>query len=208
LPPELARRANRVLRPRDAQAVYQHPRAELARLTRLGVLRRLATGYYAVTPQNRLGDVHWVPSLESAALGVAEVDYGVEAVALMGVSAARHHGVLPRAVAVAIVAAPKQRPVLELDIGRVVFVKRDVTRLDLERVETHLVSGWVTTVEQTVLDLAARPTLGDLPTADVRDAVTALAVKADWSLVRRLAEDQHKPGALSAATRIAGLANA
>src|SRR5690242_1739646 len=101
MPAPLARRANRVFRPRDAADVYAHPNAEMARLTKTGVIRRLATGYYAMTPLNRLGDSGWRPELEAAALGIAIADYGAEAVALTGVSAARHHGAVPRAVAAA-----------------------------------------------------------------------------------------------------------
>jgi predicted transcriptional regulator of viral defense system len=202
VPPQLARRANRVFRPRDAEAIYAHPRTELARLARLGALRRLATGYYALVPQERLGDLRWTPSLEAAALGLAQADYGTSDVALMGVSAARHHGAIPRALAVAVVAVPKQRPALQGEIGRVVFVKRDVRRLDVERIDTQLASGWVTTVEQTLLDLADRPTLGDLTDADVTEAVRALATRADWNLVSQLAQDQHKPTALRVAARL------
>jgi len=193
VPAALARRANRVFRPRDVADVYAHPRAELARLTRADVICRLATGYYAMMPLNRLGDDTWRPELEAAALGIAIADYGVGAVALTGVSAARHHGAIPRAVAAAAVAVPKQRPVLVTEIGEISFTKRDVTRLDLERVETELVSGWVTTVEQTLLDIAARPFphLGDLA-----ETVAALGRRADLDLVTELAEQQHQPAAL------------
>ncbi len=208
LPPELARRANRVLRPRDAEGIYEHPRAEFARLTNLGVLRRLVTGYYALVPQERLGDHRWKPNVEATALGVAQADYGVADVALMGVSAARHHGAIPRALAVAVVAVPKQRPHVDSDLGRIVFVKRDVSQLDLERVDTQLTSGWVTTIEQTLLDLSARPTLGDLRRLDIEEAVKSLAVRADWTLLEQLAQDQHKPAALAEAIRMAGRADA
>jgi len=204
VPPRLARRANRVLRPRDAEDVYEHPRAEFARLARLGVLRRLATGYYALVPQERLGDSRWRPTIESVALGIAGADYGTANAALMGVSAARHHGAVPRAVALAVVAVPKQRPVLRSEVGSVVFVKRDVGRLDIERIDTQLVSGWVTTVEQALLDLAGRPELGDLSESEIEDAMRALAARADWSLVTRLAKDQHKPAALAESARVSG----
>jgi hypothetical protein len=202
VPPTLARRGNRVLRPRDANEVYAHPRAELARLVRAGALVRLAPRYYVVVPQDRLGDHDWRPELEAAALGVAQADYGVAPVALMGISAARHHGAIPRAAGVAVVAVPKQRPVLDVRFGRVVFVKRDVARLDVERMDTQVTSGWVTTVEQTLLDLAARPGLGGLPESDAAEAVRALGTRADWTVVRQLAHDQHRPAALSEATRL------
>ena len=78
-----------MLRPRDAAAIYVNPRAELSRLVSVGAARRLATGYCALTPRRRLGDQRWRPDLESAALGIAQSDYGSSAVALMGVSAAR-----------------------------------------------------------------------------------------------------------------------
>lgn len=201
-PPELARRSNRVLRPRDAASVYAHPRAELARLTRTGALRHVATGYYVLSPQDRWGDDRWIPDVNAAALGIAQVDYGAD-VALMGLSAARHHGAIPRALAVAVVAVPKQRPALDTAAGRIVFVKRDVPRLDLERIDTQLTSGWVTTVEQTLIDLAARPTLGGLTEQDTTDAIRALASRADWDLVRQLARDQHKPSAARTAARLA-----
>lgn len=136
-----------MLRPRDAAAIYVNPRAELSRLVSAGAARRLATGYCALTPRRRLGDQRWRPDLESAALGIAQSDYGSSAVALMGVSAARWHGVFPRAIGVAVVAVPKQRPVMETDLGRIVFVKRELSRLDVERAETSLTAGWVTTSE-------------------------------------------------------------
>jgi hypothetical protein len=61
-------------------------------------------------PQHRLGDSTWTPDLHTAALGIGQADYGTGAVALMGVTAARLHGAIPRALAVAVVAVPKQRP--------------------------------------------------------------------------------------------------
>jgi hypothetical protein len=208
LPPALVRRGNKVLRPRDVGDVYAHPRPELARLVEVGALVRLATGYFVLIPQDRLGDHDWRPELEAATLGLAQTDYGVDQVALMGVSAARHHGAVPRAIGVAVVAVPKQRPRLKTRFGDALFVKREVTRLDLERADTQVTSGWVTTVEQTLLDLAARPTLGGLAESDLAAAVRALSSQVDWSLVRQLARAQHKPAALSAATRMAGVGDA
>jgi len=196
VPPALARRANRVVRPADAADIYVNPRAEFARLTKLGAMKRLATGYYALMPPRRTGDSQWTPELEAAALGIANADYGTANVALMGVSAARYHGAIPRALGVAVVAAPKQRPVMTTEVGRVVFVKRDVPRLDVERIETELGPGWVTTREQTMLDLTARPALGDLAPADVEQAIRTLAAQADLALLEHLAKTQRRPGAL------------
>lgn len=197
IPTTLARRANKVLRPRDAADVYAHPRSEFERLLEQAVLRRISTGYYALAPMERLGDPRWRPDLAAAALGVAQADYGKDAVALMGVTAARRHGALPRAIGTAVVAVPKQRPTLHTDLGEIIFVKRDVRRLDLERVDTELTAGWMTTPEQTVLDVAARPGLGGIPEADAQSILRALARRIDWALVEELARDQHRPGALA-----------
>lgn len=208
LPAPLARRSNRVLRPRDAAGVYVQPAGELRRLANRGAARRLATGYYALVPQHRVSDPRWRPDPAAAALGIAQADYGREAVALMGTSAARHHGGIPRAIAVAVVAVPKQRPALQTEAGRVIFVERDTSRLDLERIETELTSGWVTTVEQTVLDLANRPTLGGLTERSAREAVRLLAPRTGWPALERLADAQHRPGALRRASTWAGRADA
>jgi hypothetical protein len=126
-------------------------------------------------------------------------------VALMGLSAARIHGAVPRALAVAVVAVPKQRPSLRLlrPDAEVIFVTRDVGRLDLERTRTGLGDGWVTSVEQTVLDLAARPALGGL--ADAADeAVRALLPRADRDLLADLARGQRLRASLDRLTRRLG----
>jgi hypothetical protein len=81
-------------------------------------------------------------------------------------------------------------------------VERDVSRLDLERSETELGSGQVTTIEQTMLALAARPTLGGIEAADANEATRALAVRVEASLplntghsrpLRPLPEAVHMP---------------
>lgn len=197
IPTALTKRTNKVVRPRDAADVYAHPRGEFERLLQQAVLRRISTGYYALAPMERLGDPRWRPELAAAALGVAQADYGRDAVALMGVTAARRHGALPRAIGTAVVAVPKQRPRLHTDLGEIVFVKRDVKRLDLERVETELTTGWMTTPEQTAIDIAARPRLGGIDEADAWQIVRALARRIDWALAENLARDQHRPAALA-----------
>jgi hypothetical protein len=204
IPTALAKRPNKVLRPRDAADVYAHPRGEFERLLEQAVLRRISTGYYAMAPMERLGDRRWRPDLAAAALGVAQADYGRDVTALMGVTAARRHGALPRAIGTAVVAVPKQRPPLHTDLGEIVFVKRDVLRLDLERVETELTAGWVTTPEQTALDIAARPRLGGMDESDAQSILRALARTIDWTLAEELARDQHRPGALARMKEAAG----
>lgn len=108
----------------------------------------------------------------------------------MGLSAARVHGGAPRAVGVAVVAMARHRPVLQLtDRDAVVlFVRRNLVGLDLQRHQTELGAGWVTSVEQTVVDLAARPDLGAMPQA----AVAALVPRADPELLEELVAGHHR----------------
>lgn len=192
VPPELLRRGLRVLRPQDAAAVYAQPRAEFARLTRAGALHRLAPAYYAVVPDDRIGQ-GWKPALEAAAWGIAAADQGVQQVAIMGISAARLHGAIPRALGVAVIAATRHRRTLQLTDreAQVLFARRDTSALDLQRHRTELGDGWVTTVEQTLLDLAARPHLGDLPD-EARAAIRALLPRADRALLANLATTQRR----------------
>lgn len=192
LPAALLRRPMRVIRPQDAAEVYSFPRPEFARLSKAGVLHRLASGYYAVVPADQT-DRDWHPELEAAALGIAAADQGADAVALMGLSAARVHGAIPRALGVAVVAATGHRTTLTLTDrdATVVFVRRDVARLDCEQRQNELGRGLVTTVEQTLLDLAARPDLGGLAD-EAREAVRALLPRADREILNDLATTQRR----------------
>ncbi|MDQ1305306.1 MAG: hypothetical protein QG671_1137 [Actinomycetota bacterium] len=190
LAPKLLRRPVRVLNTADAAEVFAHPRPQLARLVAAGVLHRLAGGFYAVVPQEFTG-VPWRPGLEAAAGGVAAVVFGSDNAVVMGLSAARLHGVVPRAVASGLVAVPRQhRPIRLLDRdARVVFVARDVARLDAEMVDTELGRLLVTGAEQTALDLARRPDLGSA--ADqVREAAQVLWSRCDPLTVDRIAGEQ------------------
>jgi predicted transcriptional regulator of viral defense system len=204
LPAALARVSFGVLRPLDAAAVYAHPRPEFRRLADGGVLHRLATGYYAVVP-SAAHDRPWMPSLEAAAFGIAAADYGPGAVALMGLSAARLHGGVPRALGVAVVAVPKQRPPVRLldREAMVAFVRRSVDRLEVEVARSDLGRVMVTTIEQTVLDLAHRPALGGVPD-EARAAVAALWPRVDVAELRRLAGEQRLRAAADRAADWAG----
>src|SRR5665213_469399 len=102
VPVEFAQAPMRTIRPVDAGAVYAHPRAQLTRLERLGLLHKVATGYYVVVPQDRIG-LGWKPTIEAAAGGVAAAAVGPGKAVLMGITAARLHNVVPRALAIAIV---------------------------------------------------------------------------------------------------------
>lgn len=195
LPPALSRHPYAVLRPRDAADVYVNPREEFRRLADNGVLHPLGRGYYAIVPRQAIGRP-WRPEVEVAALGIGQADYGTGRVALMGASAARYHGAIPRALSVAVLAVPVQRAPHDIDGGQVVFVKRDVATLDVERATRLATDGYVTTVEQTLVDLAARPTLGGLEPAQADEAIAALAARADWDRAEVIARRLRKVTAL------------
>ena len=188
-----------VLRPVDLAHRYSQPRTEFARLEARGLLHRLLPGYYAVVPRGRPAG-SWRPDLEAAAAGLAAAAYGPAHVVLMGLSAARVHGALPRAIAVAVVATPRQRRAAFLTDrdATVLFVRRDVDRLDAQPVRTELGRALVTSVEQTVLDLARRPDLGGMP-AESRAAVCALLARAAPDALERLAAEQRLRAALDRA---------
>ncbi len=190
VPRELAALPLRTLRPQDAEGVYAQPRGEVRRLERRGALHRLAHGYYVVVPQDQTG-TDWMPTLEAAAAGIATADFGPANAILMGVSAARVHGAIPRAIGTAVVAVPAQRSAITLAdrVATVRFVKRDTGRLDAERMSTELGPTLVTTPEQTVLDLARRPELGDAED-EVQDAIRILIARSDNNLLDDLAASQ------------------
>lgn len=196
IPPQLAQAPMKTIRPRDAGDIYAHPRAEFARLTERGLLHRVADGYYVVVPQDMIGR-RWMPGLEAAAAGIASAIYGADDVVVMGPSAARLHGAIPRALATATIAVPRQHRKIELsDRPAVVrFVKRHTDRLDAERIDTALGPTLVTTPEQTVLDLAHRPGLG-MVDVDIRPAVIALLARSDQKRLSTLAFDQLRVASL------------
>lgn len=190
VPLELARVPFGVIRPVDAARAYAHPRTQVARLVEHRLLHRLAPGYYSLVPRALVG-ADFRPTLEAAAYGVAAASYGADDVLLMGLSAARMHGAVPRALSVAVVAVPVQRRPLRLTDRRAVvtFVRRDTRRLDGQRMRTDLGSALVTGVEQTVLDLAHRPDLGGAP-AEAQAAAVTLLGRCDPVLLAELATEQ------------------
>ncbi|HEY1840903.1 MAG TPA: type IV toxin-antitoxin system AbiEi family antitoxin [Mycobacterium sp.] len=124
---------------------------------------------------------------------------------LMGVSAARVLSAIPRALATAVVAVPKQhRPITLIDRSAVVqFVKRETHRLDAERIPMPLGSALATTPEQTILDLAHRPLLGDTE-EEVRPAIAALYERSDKKRLKAIAAEQRLTAALLRAEIWAG----
>jgi hypothetical protein len=196
LPPVPARASQAVLRPRDLAEVYAHPRPEVARLVRAGLLVPLARGYYARVPVSARPDPSWRPDLPAAALGVGQADAGAEGAVLMHVSAARLLGALPRDVDVAVVALDRPRAPLPVLGGVVFFVRRDLRGLDVRKVTTLLGPGLITTPEQTLLDLAHRPGLAGVDPALADAAMTALTSVVDWPTAARLAEAQRRRATL------------
>jgi predicted transcriptional regulator of viral defense system len=195
-PHALLRRPTQVFTTADAAAVYAHPRPQLARLAGAGVVHRLAPGLYAVVPPRYAG-LAWRPDLEAAAVGIGAALYGPDQAVLMGLSAARVHGVVPRGLATGIVAVPRQRRsiVLQDRDAVVLFVARGVQRLDAELVDTELGRLLVTGVEQTALDLVHRPELGGAPD-QAREAATTLLQRCDDAVLGALAEQQRLRAAL------------
>ncbi|MGL5928212.1 MAG: type IV toxin-antitoxin system AbiEi family antitoxin [Dermatophilaceae bacterium] len=191
------------MRTRDV-TVYAHARQQLARLERAGLLHRLAEGYFAVVPQERVGS-GWMPTLEAAAAGVAAADFGARGFALMGISAARIHHVVLRAVGVATIAAPRRRRAVVLaDRNAIVrFLTRDLGIMQLEVMETELGRCLVATPEQTLLDLAHRPDK-DGVAEDVAPALRALAPRCDAGVLAEIAGKQRLGRALDRVRR-AGL---
>ncbi len=193
---DIAHRDTRVVRAVD----FPSPSAgkELRRLADAGALLRLAHGYYALVPEARRGDEGaWRPEVEAAALAIATADYGVERVALIGPSAARLHGCYPRALSTAVVAVPSQRPIRETIAGNVKFVVRDVSKLDLVRVDTELTRGWMTSIEETLLDLS-----GDWPRWPISETARAemlelLAAQASNEMLNEIVGRSRNGAALS-----------
>ena len=185
LPPEFARLPMRMVRAATAARVYAHPRP-----TDLGLLHRVATGFYVAVPDDQVGG-GWMPGLEAASAGIAVAAYGLDDAVVMGVSAARLHGVIPRALATAVVAVPTRHDPIQLADRQAVvrFVVRDTARLDAERIDTELGPVLVTTPEQTVLDLVKRPGLGDAE-SEAWPAVEQLYRRCDPEVLAEIAEAQ------------------
>jgi predicted transcriptional regulator of viral defense system len=186
----LLRRPLRVLTTGDAAEAFARPRPQLSRLVAAGVLHRLAAGVYVVVPPEFTG-LAWRPGLEAAAGGIAAALFGSDDAVVMGLSAARMHGAVPRALATGLVAVPRQHRAIHLRDrdAQVVFVARDVARLDAERMDTEVGRLLVTGAEQTALDLARRPELGGVPD-QAREAAISLWDRCDHHVVDALAAQQ------------------
>lgn len=197
LPTAMTRAPLRTFRPRDLAEVYAQPSEALHRLAGQGRVRRVAHGYYVAVPDDE-NDLWW-PAVEDVAAGVATAIFGERVPVLMHLTAARLHGAVPRALAVAVVAVPEQHEPVRLlgtRAGTVRFVRREVAQLDAVLRRLELGPALVTTPEQTVLDLARRPRLVGLE-GEAADAVRQLLPRCDRDRLQRLAAEQRMRATLA-----------
>jgi len=185
----IARAPLRTIRAADLAEVYAHPGPELSALERRGLVHRLAHGLYCGVPPEHEPSM-WRPTIEAAAAGIATALYGDRVPVLTGLTAARVHQALPRAIAIGFVAVPSQRRPLRLADrdGEVRFVTRAVADLDAVLVTTDLGPALATTPEQTILDLARSDPRGrDI---DAQEAIAALWPGCDPRLLDDIATRQ------------------
>lgn len=157
VPSSVLLRPTLAVTPGSAAETYAQPSVELGRLAKAGALLKLARGIFVAVPVDQR-DRDWLPSLEAMATAVCIAVHGPGQGALCGLSAARVHGALPRAISTAEVVGPTQhRPiVLSARRARVDFAARDMGGIDVESFMTELGPGLVTTAAQTILDLSRR----------------------------------------------------
>lgn len=174
---------------RSAAEVYAQPAGELKRLAEAGAIVKVARGYYAAVPVGKIAG-SWLPSMEDLTAGLASAVFGPGNGVLWGLSAARAHGALPRAIATGYAFGPTQhRPIpLLLRPGQVQFRKRDPERLDVDYLDTELGPGLVTSVSQTILDLSGRAFegTGDLRTESVLNLMKVVDLDELMALATRV----------------------
>lgn len=204
VPVELAQAPHGIVTTRLAQQTYAHPRPQLNRLARQGLLHPAAQGFFAVVPDEKVGRQAWKPGFDNLVARIVNHLFGNDRAVLMGVTAARIHHAIPRALATAVVATPRRRHTLKLTdrIGQIKFVERDLARLGTQTVILGGEPALVTTIEQTVLDLAREPDRGDAR-ADAVAAVRVLWDRCDPQKLQDLAQAQNRPGAVELARRMA-----
>lgn len=195
----IAAAPSRTVRPSDLAPFYSNPRAAAQDLERRGRLHRLAYGYYCAVPLDADPQT-WRPSLEAAGAAVARTGSETDEPVLTGLTAARVHGALPRALGTAWVAVTgARRPLRLVDRdAEVRFVRRPVAALDAERVALDLGPVLVTTPEQTLLDLARSGVDGP----EREDVVRALWPRADADVLADLARRTRAGTALARLRRV------
>lgn len=187
LPEQITAAPLRTVRPLMLNGLYANPMKELARLDQAGLVTKIAHGAYTAKPDTIPADTPWRPGLDDAAMAYATTQYGDRVPVLYGIGAARFHHAIPRAIGVTVIAVPQQhRTVTLTDGGIVVFTTTDVDKLEAALENTPLGPFLVTTIEQTLLDLLARPELGVMRDEALAAAAT-LATWADEDHVRDLA---------------------
>ena len=192
----VARAPLRTIRTNDLAVVYAYPRQEARALERRGLLHHLAHGFYCAVPLEH-DPVAWRPTIEAAAAGIATAIYGDRVPVLTGLTAARVHRALPRAIGVAFVAVPAQRRPLQLAdrSGEIRFVARAVADLDAVLVTTDLGQVLATTPEQTVLDLARANPRGE--DADAWEVIETLWPECDQVVLEGVAGRQRRRATLA-----------
>jgi len=192
----VARAPMRTIRTADLAEIYAHPRQEARALEGRGLLHRLAHGFYCAVPPEH-DPALWRPTLEAAAAGIATAIHGDRVPVLTGLTAARAHRALPRAIGVGFVAVPVQRRSLKLvdRVGEVRFVARSVGGLSALLVVTDLGPTLATTPEQTVLDLARADPKG--LDVDGEEAINALWPECDQTLLAEIAGRQRMGATLA-----------
>lgn len=192
----VARAPLRTIRTNDLAEVYANPRQAARALERRGLLHHLAHGFYCAVPPEH-NSAQWRPTIEAAAAGIASAIHGDRVAVLTGLSAARVHRALPRAIGVAFVAVPVQRRPLRLvdRVGWIRFVTRGVEDLDAVLATTDLGQALATTPEQTVLDLGRADPRGK--DADGREAIDALWPECDQVVLAEIAGRQRMRATLA-----------
>lgn len=187
LPEQITAAPLRTVRPMMLRRLYANPEKELVRLNQAGLVTKIAPGAYTAKPDTIPAPVPWRPAFEDAAMAYATTQYGNRIPVLYGIGAARFHHAIPRAIAVTVIAVPQQhRPVTLTHGGTVIFTTTDVDKLEARLEQTTLGAFLVTTPEQTMIDLLARPELGGMP-AEAAAAAAALAATVDADHVHELA---------------------
>lgn len=194
---DLAKADHFILRARDFVAPYAVD--DFKRMEANGTILRVARGAYVLVPESqREPGTKWRPPIERVALGLAIVAYGADNVALVGPSAARVHGCVPRALPVATVSYPSTRPRdVRTIVGTVRTYRRTIDRMDVVRLSTELIRGLATSIEMTMLDLAGEVPAWPIERSDRAEAVRLLAAHADWELVQEIAAKYRKRTALA-----------
>lgn len=199
---ELASIDRYILRIRDFDEPYA--KQDFYRMEATGAILRVAHGAYVLVPEReRQPEPSWRPPLERVALGIAAAEFGPAAVALIGPSAARVHGAIPRPLGMATVSYPSTRPRdIQTIVGTVRTYRRSIVQMDAVRMNNDLVTGLATSVEMTMLDLAGRAPKWPLTAATRNEAIRLLAVRADWDLAGELADAHRKRTAYKTAQRL------